>query len=49
MYVGLGLTWVIAPNRTVFLGETFNVSYRATISANFYDNMANSNYFPSFM
>lgn len=44
---GLGLTWVIAPNRTVFLGETFNVSYKAIISDRFYRNMAISEYFPN--
>ena len=45
--IGLGLVWVKPPNRTVFLGETFNVSYRATTTATFYDNMADSDYFPN--
>lgn len=45
--IGLGLKWITPPNSTVFLGETFNVSYQAIISASFYDNMANSIYFPN--
>ena len=45
IHIGLGLTWITPPNITVFLGETFNVSYKATTSARFYDNMADSEYF----
>ena len=45
IHLGLGLRWITPPNITVFLGETFNVSYGATTSASFYDNMADSEYF----
>jgi len=45
-FIGLGLEWIVEPNVTVFLGESFNVSYKPTITANFYDNMAMSEYFP---
>ena len=45
IHIGLGLTWITPPNITVFLGEPFNVSYKATTSARFYDNMADSEYF----
>ena len=44
--IGLGLEWIIEPNVTVFLGESFDVSYKPTITASFYDNMAMSEYFP---
>ena len=45
--VGLGLRWINEPNSTVFLGESFNVSYMPIVSARFYDNVAMSEYFPN--
>jgi len=47
IFIGLGVEWLLRPDDTVYLGIEFVVSYRVTISTDFYERFTNLSYFGS--